>query len=616
MEDPKTTRLRSAWSTLAVVILALATHSPSLQTGLFADDFVHHHVLEHGRFGPTLRPWALFDFGTALAFEQADSDLAGVPWWTATDWKARFWRPVASLWIWAEHSLSPQPQGHQAAALGLFALLVGVVHRFALQLGLTPRAATLGAALFSLQTSTHIPVAWTANRNSLLEATFGVLALALALAATRRTGRGATCVAWSAILAALLATLSKESGLLFLGLIAWLLGVAPRTAEVDPSGARTRRPTLASIALVAMLAYPLLWSATGHGSTSLYYPVPWEQPTLVLERGLLLGTVGLLSLVSPASLDLLVFHPELPLTRLTIGLGTALAAALALCLLPPALRRTAAAPPDPSHARPAHPFLIAWLLTTLAAQAPAPPSDRLLLVPAIPAMLLLGALADRAWRRSHSAAHRAAVATVLTLLASSAILDLVLRQTALAAAAREARQAHADLVRFDGDLILLQLPNALTGLGLGPAVRRAGGDPERRPWPLQFGRGEVTLTRSDDRQLTIDSPGGSLLSNAVERVFGSFDSVPHGPTAPGARAGSRHRTGPLQWTVTRGATEAARRDHLPALESIDLRVEGPPSDPLPTLLRWTEHGWEPVDWPPLGESRTLPAARSSARLAP
>ncbi|MEO0652867.1 MAG: hypothetical protein AAFZ65_19490, partial [Planctomycetota bacterium] len=239
--DPTRRPHGTRW-TLALAALAVATHWPSLHTGLFADDLVQHHVLEHGTFGPTLRPWALFDFGTALAFEQDDAAGAGVPWWTAQDWKARFWRPVASLWIWAEHALLPCPRGHQSAALVLFAVLVAIFHRLALRLGLSLGAATTAAGLFSLQASTHLPVAWTANRNSLLEAVFGSLALFVALTPVQRPERPWLALArpMGALLLAWLATLSKESGVLFFPLLAWALASRPGPAD-RTQGSHARR---------------------------------------------------------------------------------------------------------------------------------------------------------------------------------------------------------------------------------------------------------------------------------------------------------------------------------------------------------------------------------------
>ncbi|MEO0653080.1 MAG: hypothetical protein AAFZ65_20560, partial [Planctomycetota bacterium] len=411
-----------------------------------------------------------------------------------------------------------------------------------------------------------------------------------------------------------LATLSKESGVLFFPLLVWALASRPGPAD-RTQGSHARRgmrwrALAAALALGSLALYPILWTVTGHGSTSLYYPVPWQEPALVLERATLLFSAGLASLVSPLSLDLIVFQPGHALTRATVAIGLLTAATLGVLLRMP----TAGRGPEP--ARSPDRFLAVWLLLTLAAQAPAPPSDRLLLVPAIPAMALLASRTERVWRRTPSRSKRGAIAATLSVVALAAAADLVVRQLALATAAREARRAHADLLRFDGDVLLLQLPNALTGLGLGPAVRAAGASNSLRPWPLQFGRGGLELTSPDGRDLVLRSEAGSFLSNSVERVFGSFEHVPRGPDPALRLEGSHHRTSAFEITVLEGAPRAERRDHLPALSTLRLRFEPRPDGRRPTLLRWTPDGWNPVPWPTPAQPRSVPPAHSEAPLAP
>jgi tetratricopeptide (TPR) repeat protein len=59
---------------------------------------------------------------------------------------------------------------HHLHSLALFGLLLGLLWRLYGRLGLNPTARWLALALFAADESTVMPVAWLANRNSLLEA--------------------------------------------------------------------------------------------------------------------------------------------------------------------------------------------------------------------------------------------------------------------------------------------------------------------------------------------------------------------------------------------------------------------------------------------------------------
>ncbi|WP_419195423.1 hypothetical protein [Engelhardtia mirabilis] len=573
---------------LWLLALGLALHLPGLWTGYFSDDFTHLWVLEGHRFGSTLEPWSLYDFGSAEDFRSSTQDLGGVPWWVADDWKVRFFRPVASVVLWFEHVVGGgSPLGHALGGLALWGALLAAIRRLALRWGFKPWAAGAALLIFACSESTHLPVSWAANHNSLLEALFGVLALT-AVARARPSARDVLLATGLAMLA----TASKESGAIFLVL------VAVRCAFV--AGAPRRRAALPVAAIGAFLA---LWLLGGYGSTSLFYPMPWEHLGEVRMRGILLGLFGLGGLVGPASLDLMVFHsslldPQTPLGALLllalIGLSI-----LALHVATSRLRAT-----------PSGGLLVGWLGLSILSQVCAPTSDRLLFVPAIAFALLAARWVEVSIEQRRG---RATVAIVATLMVPVSGLSLVGRQLALADAAAEARELIDEIVHVapeGGDVVLLNLPNALAGLSLGPAVRLAGGHGDLRPWPLQFGRGGATVERRSVDTYRITRNDGAFLGNPLERVFSTFGH------APDFEASTEHRVGPLSVVPGgRGAPEQRPSRDDPRT-FIELSVDHSDLARPLVLAAWVDGHLEAFDLPPVGGSFQFPDAHSRAPLAP
>lgn len=565
---------------LGLLAAALLLRLPSLATGLFSDDWVQHWTLEQGSYGPTLRPWALFDFGTAEGFERTGEELGGTPWWTATDWKVRFMRPVASLWIAAEHALSPCPIGHQVAGLGLMVVLLLLVRRLVEDATGSRRAALWAVAYLAVEESTHLPVAWTANRNSLLEAVFGVAAL---IAARDRARPWRTACVATAL--GLLALGSKESGGIFLLLLAGLL---------PPLASSRARHATRLLPLVALTVYVWAWKQAGHGSTSLFYPEPWAQPGVVLARATSVFTTGVAALLSPASLDLANFHPQSLAHRVSLAAG--LLALLAVVML---ARR--------ARARPA-PWALALLFGALALQAPAPPSDRLLLIPAIALAPWIGALLAEGrgpWR-----------ALLIAIAIGGSGVGLVARELSLVRAADEARTVHVAVARHPSPArhrLLLQLPNSLAGLGLGPGVRFAGGAEDLRPWPLRFGRGGIELEGLTPTSVRLTASDGPFLESPIEPVFATFEQ------RPGAGSGLSTRSyahGPFQVEIEDAGLAPRSSDSLPPFRRLRLSL-APGTDPAEVgLFAWGDGELVEVPWPAPGERLSVHAARSQAPLAP
>jgi hypothetical protein len=200
---------------LALVLLAgLAVQLPTLAVGFFADDYVHQLVLADGERPSPIPRWSLYDFGSAEDWLAFGHERGSLPWWTASDWKIRFFRPLTSLSIGLDHALwGERALGYHVTSLLLWLGLLVLVHRLYLALGLAPLTAVIGLALFALSDASSIPVGWIANRNSLLEA---LLAAGALLAALRGHAPGALALA-------LAAALAKESGALALLVVAAVL---------------------------------------------------------------------------------------------------------------------------------------------------------------------------------------------------------------------------------------------------------------------------------------------------------------------------------------------------------------------------------------------------------
>src|SRR5262249_55682561 len=155
-------------------------------------------------------PVNLFDFGSAATAAHGDPGLNILPWWTAPDWKVRFFRPVSSLShaldyaLWGRHAAM-----HHATSLALYAMLLWLLDALYRAAGLSRSVALCALAVFVLEDGSVLPVGWIANRNTLIEALFAVSAVLVLL-------RGLPSPSWLRIAGSLglglVSCLAKESG--------------------------------------------------------------------------------------------------------------------------------------------------------------------------------------------------------------------------------------------------------------------------------------------------------------------------------------------------------------------------------------------------------------------
>ncbi len=493
-EPPAAGRARSAFARrrdLALVFLVgVLLQLPTLSVGFFADDYVHQLVLEDGGTPTPIPRWSLYDFGSAEDWADFGVERGALPWWTSSDWRIRFFRPLASLSIRLDHALwGSRAQGYHFTNLVLWLALLALVHRLYRVFGLGAGAATIGLFAFVLSDASSVPVGWIANRNSLLEAIFAAGAVIAASG-----GR-----AWGALGLAFAAGLSKESGVFALLLVA---------ADLHWRG-RERPALAASLLFFAHIAFLVL---AGYGTRSLFYATPWSDPGRYLANLFTVGSAGILSFLGPFPLDLVAMFPAARLALITAGCVVAWPLALWILRRVPRVERR---------------LPILWTVLFLLPQGSVVPADRLLFVPSIgvAALLALAWSAERA-RGSPRSRIRSAGGIVLAL---SVTLGSGLSLLAQNADTLPGMARHLRVLALATDVgpstagrrevLVLQSESQLQAFTLGTTWFAEGGARDVRFWVLQSGPRPVRWTRIDDRTFELETLGRPFLDGPFERVY-------------------------------------------------------------------------------------------------
>jgi hypothetical protein len=494
-------RPRARLALAAAFLGGLALVLPTLGMGFYADDYVHQLVLSGELDHHRLRPWSLYDFGTATDWQGLSGSSGGMPWWMTPEWKTRFWRPLTSASLWLDHALfGSDPLGYHLTSLALYALVLCLAFATWRALGLRPGVATAALALFAATNAAGLVAGWIAHRNTLLScaATLGVL---LVLARGRGSARS---LAVASLLAALACT-AKESGVM-----AWLLFAG--WLWLDPSPRPGIRRAGILLALACALLFVVGLAVAGYGTRSAFYASPWGDPLRYAGHLGLLATAGLLRLALPLSADFTVFAPDFALAQVV------LAAVLLAVLLPWIARRT--------RGEPGRGVLLLWLALSLALQGAAPPSDRLLFDAAFASAALLALHLARCLSAS-SGAGRGERAAALTLLVMAGPLSALAGLGQNLTQARISRELRESVLSTEvgspsegrRELVVLQASSGMLAFVL-PATW-AVESPDRELWfhLVQLGRRGLECTRHDERSLLVRSTGEPFLTGVFERVY-------------------------------------------------------------------------------------------------
>lgn len=573
--DPNRSIWERPWVVGLVLALCVALHAPSLGWGFFADDWGQRLVLEQPEQHPTLRPWNLYDFGEVATTKDAYFEDAVFPWWTDASWKARFFRPVSSCVLWFDHALFGRfAPAHHAMGLAWHALFLLLAWRLFRALGLTSGLALLALAVLALEDGAGMTVGWIANRNSVVEGVFTAGALLCALRA-RQSGRMTS--AFAALALALLAAGSKESGLAALLGCALFLG----------SGSRRALRLVGAASVLLALAYLAFLALAGYGVRCEFYPTPWGQPALWAQHVVGILCAGPLGTLGPFPVDALLLVPGgfWPLVVLC-ALGLAL-------LARPWMRALRG-------------LELGWILGlfalfSLLPQASAPPSDRLLYVPAlglapISALMLVQLLCTASrWGRA------AGWALVVSALPLSGLMLLARGSFMIGVSGDlnrvflEAELERAPVTRRD--VILLQSPSVLATLSPLAAWRYQTGERNTRFHALQLGRRGLRCTRIDERTLEIESLDQPFLELLFERVFLAGSPLPKG---------ARYRTSAFECELLDDAPVARLR----------LRFEESLDAPRWEFLAWSDGRWRRTQVPRVGSPFVVAAGEPLRPLLP
>ncbi|UCG59875.1 MAG: hypothetical protein JSU70_10210 [Phycisphaerales bacterium] len=280
---------------LLLAVLAVAVSLPSLWHGWFLDDMTFRlRMLGSPEVSERLQELSVI-FRDASKLSTAMSELYAflghkghvqeliaqvAPWWMYPEIRASFWRPLASLSIWLDYQLFPNsgPLQHAHSILWFAAVVFALTVLYRRVMG-PVWAAALAGLLYVLDESYYMPVAFMANRNTLMALFFGMVAV-LMHDRWRQLKQAKYAVAPVLFLA--LSLLSAEAG------IATLAYLAAYALALDRDGWRKRIMSLVPY-LVLIVIWRVVYGSLGYGAYgSGMYIDPGSEPlrfaAAMLER--------------------------------------------------------------------------------------------------------------------------------------------------------------------------------------------------------------------------------------------------------------------------------------------------------------------------------------------
>jgi hypothetical protein len=159
------------------VLLAIGAvlFSPAMGTPFFLDDHLQGAMVD-GTFPSQRSAFNLYDF-VDDANRSTLTDRGLLPWWSHPQLRIRFFRPLSSALLWLDHRVF----GHAALPMHLHSLLWWVAAVLAVRAlykqFFSPRLTLMATAIFALAPCHALPLAWLANRETLLSLAFGGVAL-------------------------------------------------------------------------------------------------------------------------------------------------------------------------------------------------------------------------------------------------------------------------------------------------------------------------------------------------------------------------------------------------------------------------------------------------------
>jgi hypothetical protein len=564
-----------------IVGLALLLSSPSLFTGLCADDFIHQLALRRdpGIAGFSYRPLDLFAFADGDPTRTRQLIDAGIyPWWTDPRVVLSFLRPITSATHYLDHLLWP----HQPVLMhlqnvlwfGLLLLVVNAIYRRFMRAGWI---ASLALLLYALDDARAPTVGWLANRNALVALT---LALPALIAHDKWRRDGAKYGAWLGPLALGVGLLAGEAALL---VVAYLFAYA---LFIDQGTLRARLGRLAPYAAV-ILVWRAAYAQLGYGSLgSGVYLDPASDPVRFLQAAATRLPVLLLAQFALPPADLWDLYPLVfPAGRaLTLLVALLVLAGLGALIRPLWIR-------DPR----VRFWTVGCLLSTLIMCATFP-HDRLLTGISLGAMALVAELVVSFVQRAAPSrgARLAGRALVVCHLALAPLL-FPFRAQATNSVNRVLGRAHQSVPSDAGVAnrsVVLVNPPLDPFVGYFLMYRAIAGEP--RPKHLRWfatGVTDLRIQRLDETTLLIH-PTAGFLSSFTQTMLRS-------PTRP-IGLGEQMALSGVSIEVS-----ALTPDGRPS--EIRVRFAVPLEHPSLQWLQWGKHSYVPFRVPRVGETLLVPA---------
>lgn len=498
-----TTAVLFAWTLACAISLA-----PTLQSGRFLDDHAQLAMLEH-RYPIARSPIDLYAFARTSTDVRALRAAGVLPWWSSDHWRLAMLRPLPSALAALDHRIAPRSAlfARAHSALWLLLLLAGSYGLLTRLLG--PTGASVGVLLYALSTAPVIPLGWIAARNALVAQTCLVWTFVCLLDHVRAPTRSR---ALRCVTASLLASLSGEYALAG-GLAALLL-----LAMSSVGASRTRVMAAACVLPLAAGALVGRWGGYGAAHATAYL-----DPVRDLHGFVHAAPARVVALAS----NLLWASPvDAPPAPAWWAIAFVLLHGLAMVLLPPRA---------PSADR--RPWM-AWSLGALASLVPfaaAPPSSRLLLLPALAVSALLGGCVQETRRAPPSSIRTLHRAVVAALVVVHGVLSPLAAHREAAGIAEVMREADARMRSLTAaaagegvETVLVLQTDSLDVLHHAQFVFEASGGARRRWRVLSFGAGPMLALRIDARTLDLRALQGPLLALSGERYRAASETFREG----------------------------------------------------------------------------------------
>ena len=575
----------------AIVALGVILVLPSLWSGRLADDYIHDLKMRDAPgFRATERsPMDLFTFSSGDPRETKELMEEGVfSWWTVPQFKLSFWRPLSCLTHWADHVFlngsAPCMHLHSVLWLGAFLVCLWILYR-----RFFPQwIACLCLLLFAVDDAHGLTVGFIANRNALIAGVWGLLSLVTHDRAIRdvwRPGR-------------VLSPVFLAMGLLGGEAAAAILGyLVPYAFFVDERKS-WRRMLQVTPHLCVLLVWLCVHRFLGYGvNASGVYIDPMGHPLLFLSHLATRLPILLASQFAFPTADFWIFYPRW-MAAMMLAIALLLLSGLFWLLWP--------------HLKEKRSYRF-WAVGAVISAIPfcaTFPSDRLLLIPGIGAMALLGSfLADSLFAKPSTdppgirkRLSRAAGWSFVAIHLFLAPLTLPVRSLTVGFMEHFFNRV-VEAVPLDPDLneksLIVVTAPADGFVCYMPYQRQALGLP--RPHCLRIlstGPSAGNAWRKDAFTLVVEREKGFLQRPAEKMV--------RGPLHP-MKAGDTVELSDVEATILR-VTEDGRPSQ------VEFRFRRSLDDPSFLWFYWKEGALAPFVPPPPGETTPLPAVHPFALL--